>query len=63
MEQTVHETVELLENYILEESLALNKRTVHEKDEFLLSDLLEHIKPSSELNRLVEPTISDNLNQ
>ena len=59
MEQTVHETVELLENYILEESLALNKRIVHEKDELEL----EHIKPSSELNRLVEPTISDNLNQ
>ena len=56
MEQTVDETVELLEN---DEFLrgGLMKRIVHEKDVFLLSDLLEDIKRLSELSGLTEPII------
>ena len=63
IEQTVYETVELLENDILEIFffffLALKKRIVHEKDAFLLSNLLEDIKCLSELNGLMEPIISN----
>ena len=39
--------------------LARKKRIVHEKDAFLLTDLLEYIKYLSELNRLTEPIISN----
>ena len=62
IEQTVYETVELLENDILEKFcffLALKKRIVDEKDAFLLSNLLEDIKCLSELNGLMEPIISN----
>ena len=60
MEQTEGETVELLENDILEEFfLALKKRIVHEKDAFLLCDVLEDIKRLSEHNELTEPIISN----
>ena len=42
IEQSVDETVELLENDILHELfLALKKRILHEKEAYLLSDLLE----------------------
>ena len=60
MEHTLYEIVELRENDILEEFfLALKKIIVHEKDGFLLSNLLEDIKCLSELNRLTEPIISN----
>ena len=39
--------------------LALKKRIVHEKDRFLLSDLLEDMKRLSELSGLTEPIISN----
>ena len=39
--------------------MALKKRIVHEKDTFLLSDLLEDIKRLSELNGLMEFIISN----
>ena len=63
MEQTVDETVELLENdefFLYLKSFlrgGLMKRIVHEKDVFLLSDLLEDIKRLSELSGLTEPII------
>ena len=65
MEQTVDETVELLENdefFLYLKSFFLGggglmKRIVHEKDVFLLSDLLEDIKRLSELSGLTEPII------
>ena len=45
IEQTVDETVKLIENDILEEfSFALKKRIVHQKDALLLDDLMEDIK-------------------
>ena len=40
--------------------MVLRKRVVHEKDAFLLSDLLEHIKRLSELNGMTEPIIISN---
>ena len=43
IEQTVDETIKLLENDILEEFFGAKKRIVHEKNAFLLSDLLEDI--------------------
>ena len=66
MEQTVDETVELLENdefFLYLKSFfffgggGLMKRIAHEKDVFLLSDLLEDIKRLSELSGLTEPII------
>ena len=67
MEQTVDETVELLENdefFLYLKSFfagggggGLMKGIVHEKDVFLLSDLLEDIKRLSELSGLTEPII------
>ena len=65
MEQTVDETVELLENdefFLYLKSVfagggGLKKGIVHEKDVFLLSDLLEDIKRLSELSGLTEPII------
>ena len=59
IEQTVNETVEFLENDILEQFvfLALKKRIVHEKDAFLLSDLLKDIKRLSELYGLTKHVI------
>ena len=56
-EQTVDENVELLESDILEFFLALNKRIVHRRDAFLLSNLLEDIKTLSEPNGLMESII------
>ena len=58
-EQTVDENVELLESDILLFFLALNKRIVHRRDAFLLSNLLEDIKTLSELNGLMKPIISN----
>ena len=56
--RTVDETLELLESDVLEEFfLAQKERIVHEKDAFLLSDLVEDIKRLSELSRLTEPII------
>ena len=43
IEQTVDETIKLLENNILEEFFGAKKKIVHEKNAFLLSDLLEDI--------------------
>ena len=59
IQQTVDENVELLESDIFEFFLALNKRIVHRRDAFLLSNLLEDIKTLSELNGLMEPIISN----
>ena len=60
IKQTVDETVELLENDILEEFfLALTKIIVDEKDAFLLSDPLEDIKRLTELSGLMKPIISN----
>ena len=39
--------------------LALKKRIIHEKDAFLLSDLLKNMKHLSELSGLTEPFISN----
>ena len=39
--------------------MALKKKIVHEKDTFLLSDLLEDIKRLSEVNGLREPIMSN----
>ena len=39
--------------------MALKKRIVHEKDAFLLCDVLEDIKRLSEHNELTEPIISN----
>ena len=39
--------------------MALKKRIVHEKDAFLLNDLLKDIKRLSELDGLMEPIISN----
>ena len=59
-EQTVNETVELFENDILEGVyLVLKKRMVHEKDAFLLSNLVEDIQRLSELNEFTEHIISN----
>ena len=59
-EQTVNETVELFENDILEVVyLALKKRIVHEKDAFLLSNIVEDIQRLSELNEFTEQIISN----
>ena len=56
-EQTVDENVELLGSDIHEFFLALNKRIVHRRDAFLLSNLLEDIKTLSEPNGLMESII------
>ena len=55
------QSVELLGNGTcsLRVFLAVKKIIVHEKDAFLLSNLLEDIKRSSELSRLTEPIISN----
>ena len=59
-EQTVNETVELFENDIIEVVyLALKKRIVHEKDAFLLSNIVEDIRRLSELNEFTEQIISN----
>ena len=59
-EQTVNETVELFENDILEGVyLVLKTRMVHEKDAFLLSNLVEDIQRLSELNEFTEHIISN----
>ena len=39
--------------------MALKKRIAHEKEAFLLSDLLKDIKRLNEVNRLTEPIISN----
>ena len=59
IEQTVDENVELLENDIVDFFLALNKRIVRWKNASSLSNLLEDIKPLSELNGLMESIISN----
>ena len=56
-EQTVDENAELLGSDILKSFLALNKRMVHRKDAFLLSNLLEDTKTLSEPNGLIESII------
>ena len=59
IEQTVDENLELIESDVLEFFLALNKRILHRRDAFLLSNLLENIKTLSELNGLMKPIISN----
>ena len=59
MKETVVETVELLENDILEEFFCAKLKVVHEKDAFLFSDLLEVIKRLSELSGLTESIITN----
>ena len=56
----LNEKAEILQNDILDEFfLALKKCVIHEKEAFLLSDLLEDIRCLSEENGLDEPVITN----